>query len=180
MRLLGFILICVVCTPWLTVSAWANGTSEKLTPEIVFHRFPICKFASSQGQWCKSLSASARTTYSPSQFAGSENRFGTTKLVSSISFTDRGFSLVMKDEKWSHNFALERLSSGIFELIWQDYGGIESSYRAESTFKIIYDEQLANFTVVQVESFAYDSVGNKTDHTVKTFDKGQIPFITDQ
>ena len=96
----------------------ANSKEEllfkKLTPEIIFHKFPICSLPSSLGQWCKALSENEKKNFSFSKLPGSVVFKKTFRKVEIIKFSNK--ELFIQEDDWFHTFIIEEKGENIFEV----------------------------------------------------------------
>ena len=143
---------------------------KKLTPEIIFHKFPVCSLPSSLGQWCKALSENERKNFSFSKLPGSVVFKKTFRKVEIIKFSKK--ELFIQEDDWFHTFIIEDKGENNFEVQQIDDGNT-GSYHTKVIYKIIFDNGLKNWKIV-AEKLIFDQ-GEKLDNNfVKT---GEILFL---
>ena len=139
--------ICVALLLFLVFSntAFTKDNLNKLTPEIIFHKFPVCSFPSSLGQWCKALPKNEREVFSFSKLPGSVVYKTILRTVEIIRFSEK--KLFVKEKDWFHTFDIEEKGENEFEVLYTDEG-ISGTYYTKELYKIIFDAEFKKWKIV--------------------------------
>ena len=155
------ILFVLLFFPWVPFSAYSKETSQEqtLTPEIIFHRFPVCSFSSSLGQWCKALSEDKRETFSFSKLPGSVVLDTIFRKVEIIKFLEN--KLIIEEDDWFHTFVIKKIGNSNFEVQRID-DGKTGTYFSEVIYQILFDEEAKNWKIISEKSDSNFSEINDT------------------
>ena len=63
------------------------------------------------------------------------------------------------DNEWHHTFVVKNLDLNMFEVEWTDEGGKDASYLAVSYYKVVYDDQIENWKIIEESSESYNNSG---------------------